>query len=258
MRLGQQHVDLDVERLCGQLRMLADRERLQLLARLTSFPCSEEVLSTALGLDRKTVRQHIDALDRAGLVREVREGEYVLVPEALASLGFDLGWLNKPPVISFVARSGTGKTTFLETLIPELRTRGLRVGVLKHHAHNTPFDVPGKDSYRLSQAGADIVVGACAVQVAIFRQEDGAVDLDRVIARHLGGTDLVLTEGFKRGGHPKIEVHRAACRAELRCTPDELLALVTDEPLDIDVPQFGLGDAAAMADFLLTWLCDPC
>jgi len=96
------------------------------------------------------------------------------------------------------------------------------------------------------------------VQVAVFRQEDGSVDLDRVIARHFGGTDLVLTEGFKRGRHPKIEVHRAACHADLRCAPDELLALVTDEPLDVDVPQFGLEDAADMADFLLAWLSEMC
>jgi molybdopterin-guanine dinucleotide biosynthesis protein B len=161
-----------------------------------------------------------------------------------------------PPVISFIAKSGTGKTTFLEKLIPALKARGLSIGVLKHHAHATPFDVPGKDTYRMAQAGADVVVGASAMQVAVFYAEDGAADLNQVIARHFQGVDLVLAEGFKQGDYPKIEIHRSghACSGVLLGEAGELLALVTDEPLSCDVPQFSLEDAAGVADFLLAWL----
>lgn len=177
-----------------------------------------------------------------------------LSPEALLALTDAVARRLAPPVVSVVAKSGTGKTTFLEKLIPALRARGLRVGVLKHHGHPTPFDVPGKDTYRLAQAGADVVIGASAVQVAIFRQEDGAADLDAVIARHAAGLDLVLTEGYKRGSSPKIEVHRAERSRELLCQPQELLALVTDTPWPLPVPQFGLEDADRVADFLVAWL----
>lgn len=159
-----------------------------------------------------------------------------------------------PPIISVVAKSGSGKTTFLEKLIPELKARGLRVGVLKHHGHPTPFDTPGKDTTRHFEAGADVVIGASAVQVAIFRRQNGAEDLEAVIAEHMADLDLVLTEGYKRGPHPKIEIHRAARSTELLCAPAEPLALVTDEPFAIETPQFGLEDAAAVADFLVTWL----
>ncbi|RME43257.1 MAG: molybdopterin-guanine dinucleotide biosynthesis protein B [Chloroflexi bacterium] len=159
-----------------------------------------------------------------------------------------------PPVISIVAKSGTGKTTFIEKLIPHLKTRGLRVGVLKHHSHNTPFDTPGKDTYRHFQAGADVVVGASAVQVAVFRRENGAADLDAVIRREFAGLDLVLTEGFKRGSYPKIEVHRAERSADLLCSEEELLAVATDERLELNVPQFDLDDIEAVADFILSWL----
>jgi molybdopterin-guanine dinucleotide biosynthesis protein B len=244
-------------KLQDQFHALADPQRLQLLAWLASGPCRCSELGAALDLHCATTRQHLHVLVEAGLVNETNAGRgrvYVLVPDALVSLSIYLTWLIRPPVISFVAKSGTGKTTFLEKLIPELKARGLRVGVLKHHAHATPFDVPGKDSFRFAQAGADIVVGASAVQVAVFRQEDGSVDLDSVIARHCGGLDLVLAEGFKRGDYPKIEVHRAAYNAELRCRPDELLALVTDKVLPYDVPQFDLEDVTGMADFLLAWL----
>ncbi len=167
-------------------------------------------------------------------------------------------------VVCFVARSGTGKTTFLEKLIPCLKARGLRVGVVKHHAHATAFDVPGKDSYRMAQAGADIVVGACAVQVAVFYQASGTADLDALLAQHLRDADLVLAEGFKHSRYPKIEICRAACATynaagfpELLCAPEELLAVVSDCPVDVHVPRFDLEDAAGVAEHLLAWLGPP-
>ncbi len=160
----------------------------------------------------------------------------------------------QPPTVSVVARSGTGKTTLLERLLPELTARGLRVGVVKHHAHPTPFDLPRKDTYRLEQAGAAVVVGACPVQVAVFRQEDGSADLDAVIATHLAEMDLVLVEGFKRGAHPKIELHREALASGLLCDPDELLAVVTDVTLPTPVTALGWDDVTAAADLLERWL----
>lgn len=155
-----------------------------------------------------------------------------------------------PPTVAFVAKSGTGKTTFLERLLPELAALGLRVGVVKHHAHPTPFDLPGKDTYRLEEAGAAIVLGACPVQVAVFRRENGSGDLDGVIAEHLGGMDLVLIEGFKRGSYPKVELHRSSWSADLLCEDEELLAIITDEPLPRRSPQHGWDDLAAVARLL--------
>lgn len=154
------------------------------------------------------------------------------------------------PVVSIVAKSGTGKTTLIERLLPELKARGLTVGVLKHHSHLSSFDIPGKDTYRLAEAGADIVVGASPVQVAVFRRENGSDDLDAVIARNFDGVDLVLVEGYKRGSYPKIEVHRSARSNELLCSVEEMLALVTDRSWDLPVPQFDLDDASGLADFV--------
>lgn len=163
-----------------------------------------------------------------------------------------------PLIVSFVAWSGTGKTTFLERLLPELKALGLRVGVLKHHAHATTFDVPGKDTYRMAAAGADIVVGVGPLQTAVFIPGDASADIATVIRRHLGGMDLVIIEGYKRGRFPKIEVYRSEWAAAdgrapgLLCRPDELLALVTDTtfPLPAATPQFGLEDGGAVARFL--------
>jgi molybdopterin-guanine dinucleotide biosynthesis protein MobB len=59
------------------------------------------------------------------------------------------------PVVSFVGNSGVGKTTFLEKLIREFKSRGYRVAAVKHDAHRFEIDYPGKDSWRLTQAGSD-------------------------------------------------------------------------------------------------------
>jgi molybdopterin-guanine dinucleotide biosynthesis protein B len=161
-----------------------------------------------------------------------------------------------PPVVSVVARSNTGKTTVLEGLLPALKNAGLRVAVVKHHHHTSSFDTPGKDTFRLAEAGADLVVGVSPVQVATFSRETGSDDLDSVIARHCAGYDLVITEGYKRGDYPKIEVHRAARSTELLCDFGEMLALVTDTGWDTDVPQFSLDDTDGLAAFLAAWLED--
>ena len=64
------------------------------------------------------------------------------------------------PVIGFAAYSGTGKTTLLKEIIPLLRGRGVRVGVIKHAHHSFEIDKPGKDSFELRESGASqIVVG---------------------------------------------------------------------------------------------------
>jgi len=159
-----------------------------------------------------------------------------------------------PPIVSVVARSKTGKTTFLELLLPELKARGMRVAVVKHHHHTSSFDTPGKDTHRIAEAGADLVLGISPVQVATFSREDGSGDLDAVIAKHCAGYDLILTEGYKRGDFPKIEVHRTERSNELLCDFDEMLALVTDADWDADVPQFALDDAPGVASLLVDWL----
>jgi molybdopterin-guanine dinucleotide biosynthesis protein B len=155
------------------------------------------------------------------------------------------------PVISVVGKSGVGKTTFLEKLIPELKRRGLRVAVVKHDAHSFEIDHPGKDTWRHRQAGADVVLISSSTQLALIARQDHDASLDELVQMVAPRVDLVLTEGYKRGTAPKIEVSRRAVSADLLCAPHELLAVVTDHPLDISVPQFALDDAAGVAELLV-------
>ena len=153
------------------------------------------------------------------------------------------------PVISFVGKSGVGKTTALELVIAEIKRRGLRVGTVKHDTHGFEVDKPGKDTWRHAQAGSDVVVISGPSKLALIRRLEAEMPLDQVVGL-MDDVDLVITEGYKRGDKPKIEVTRKARGTELICTADELIGLMTDHDVDMAVPQFALDDAAGVVDLL--------
>lgn len=153
------------------------------------------------------------------------------------------------PIISVVGKSGVGKTTFLEKLVAELKRRGYRVATVKHDVHGFDIDRPGKDSWRLAQAGSDSVVIASPQRLALIKRLDRELALSE-IAAFLTDIDIILAEGYKRGDAPKIEVSRRERGGELLCTADDLVAIVSDQLFDLDVPQFGLDDAEGIVNLL--------
>lgn len=155
----------------------------------------------------------------------------------------------RAPVISMVGKSGVGKTTALERVIGELKRRGYRVGTIKHDVHGFEMDKPGKDSWRHAQAGSDAVVVSGPRKLALIRQVEREMALDEIVGL-MGDVDLVITEGYKRGDKPKIEVSRLARGTELICQPEELIGIMADYPVSMPVPQFGLEDAAGVVDLL--------
>lgn len=165
------------------------------------------------------------------------------------------------PAVSFVARSGTGKTTLLVQLIAEFKRRGYRVGALKHDAHRFEIDHEGKDSQRFTAAGADTMMITSPHKIAMVRQIPSPLPIETVLATYFGDVDLVLTEGFKLSGLPKIELHRAACDQPLLCRgayhDPQLLAVASDEPLPLDVPLLDLNHPASIADFIEARLLRP-
>ncbi|TDB36980.1 MAG: molybdopterin-guanine dinucleotide biosynthesis protein B [Actinobacteria bacterium] len=154
------------------------------------------------------------------------------------------------PVVSVVGKSDSGKTTLMEGLIRALTSRGWRVATCKHHVHEVDIDQPGKDSWRHARAGSRVTMISSPTQFAVVRAVDAERSLDEIAAEAgAGGCDVLLTEGFKRAGNVRIEVSRMARSDEMISEPEELFALVTDNP-DLHpegVPLFGLGDATALA-----------
>jgi len=154
------------------------------------------------------------------------------------------------PIISIVGKSGVGKTTLLEGLIIDLKRRGYKVAVIKHAGDDFELDKKGKDSWRLSQAGGGVVAVSSPHKLVVMRQMEHDQS-PQELSRFIGwDCDLILTEGFKQGNNPKIEVHRKEQGKELLCPPQQLLAVVTDEPLDVDVPQFSADEVQRLVDLI--------
>jgi molybdopterin-guanine dinucleotide biosynthesis protein B len=156
------------------------------------------------------------------------------------------------PVLSVVGRSNSGKTTLLEKLIRELTRRGRRIGTIKHHFHGpVEVDIPGKDSWRHKRAGARTVALVSPETLFVLGDIEGKWTLESIAHQALFEVDLILTEGFKSGPMPKIEVNRAAQEMPLLCGPaDNLVAVVTDRDLTLAVPRFGLDGVGELADFI--------
>lgn len=161
-----------------------------------------------------------------------------------------------PPVVSVVGKSDAGKTTFLEKLIAEFKRRGLKVGVIKHDAHSFDIDHPGKDSYRLKAAGADVGVISSSTKVSIIRDVDRDMEVFELRDRFLFDMDIVLTEGYKRDRGHKVEVSRCGHSREILCSKEECMAMVADWDPGLGVPLFGLEDAAGVADLIQSRLLD--
>lgn len=156
------------------------------------------------------------------------------------------------PVVSFVGRSGSGKTTLIEKVVGELTARGVRVGTVKHDAHGFEIDHEGKDSWRHKRAGAVAVVLASREKFAVIRDTGSEWTPLRLVETFLGHVDVVVAEGFKESGFPKIEVIRKAHSTERVREGDELvMALATDvEGLEPGVPVLDIDDFRGVADLI--------
>lgn len=154
------------------------------------------------------------------------------------------------PIISIVGRSNSGKTTLLEELITELKQRGYKLAVIKHSNEEHELDTANKDSWRFSQAGSDISVISSGHKLAIFTHVEPDFSPQELAHFISWDYDLILTEGFKRSSYPKIEVHRQEQGGDLLSPPEQLLAVVTDEPLEADVPQFSRDEVPKIADLI--------
>ena len=109
----------------------------------------------------------------------------------------------------FAGWSGSGKTTLIERIIPRLTARGLVVSLVKHAHHEFDLDQPGKDSYRHRAAGCTEVLVTSSRRWAVVHELRGAPELSLYGAvSRLSPCDLVLVEGYKRSGLPKLEIHR--------------------------------------------------
>lgn len=155
------------------------------------------------------------------------------------------------PIVSFVGRSNSGKTTLIERVIPELVLAGYRVATIKHAGHGFDLDTEGKDSWRHKRAGASAVIVVSKGSLAMFADVSSEIRVEELRDRFLDTTlDLVIAEGWKSGGFPKVVVIRDEL-GEVPVSPEGLLAVVSNKPVDVAVPVFHPDDVKGLTELLI-------
>ena len=156
-----------------------------------------------------------------------------------------------PPILSFVGRSNSGKTTLIERVIPELTRMGYRVATVKHAGHGFDLDTEGKDSWRHKQAGASAVIVVSKGSLAMFADVPEEVKVEEVRDRFLDGhTDLIIAEGWKSEHYPKIIVVRDRLD-EVNISIDGALAIVSMKPVEAAVPCIDRDDISALVKLII-------
>jgi len=159
----------------------------------------------------------------------------------------------KIPVLSIVGRAKTGKTTFIEKLIPCLIDKGLKVAIIKHHLHDFDFDIPGKDTYRHKKAGARTVILSSPGKIAMVKDIEKDLSVKEILNCYIDDVDLLITEGYKKEEMPKIEVYPRKEGVEPVCIDDgNLIAIITDISFTSHIPVFLRDNVVDVANFIIS------
>lgn len=164
-----------------------------------------------------------------------------------------------PPIFGVVGWKNSGKTTLMGNLIREFTNRGFSISVIKHAHEKFEIDHPGRDSFRMREAGARQVMLSSPLRFALMRElgDLPELTLDELLP-YAGSCDLVLVEGYKREAYPKIEIRRegAASREALSAEFPEVVAIASDRPEDETepLPVFHIDAIERIVDFIITTL----
>lgn len=154
------------------------------------------------------------------------------------------------PSISVVSnKSNSGKTYLICKLVKELKKRGYRVATVKHSSNEFEFDTEGKDSQKHCEAGTDMTILSSENQFVKIESLQNEKSLEDIIGE-IVGVDIVITEGYKHGKSPKIEVYRKEIGGRLVSKDDDLVAIVADRKFRNKVPQYSFSDISEIADLL--------
>ncbi len=156
-------------------------------------------------------------------------------------------------LIHIVGRQRNGKTTLIVELVNEMKQRGIHVGTLKHSSHSHELDKPGKDSFLHRQAGALPAAIATFDQIAVYLPRLPDENPFDKLAPLYKNVDLVLIEGYVSGPGKKVEVWRQKVgKAPLIMEKNNIEAVITDDPIDIDSPVWPRNNITMLVDNILT------
>ncbi|MFL2640183.1 MAG: molybdopterin-guanine dinucleotide biosynthesis protein B [Dehalococcoidia bacterium] len=148
-----------------------------------------------------------------------------------------------------------GKTTVLETLIPRIIDRGYTVAAVKYSTHAHELDTPGKNSWRLKKAGAEITAMVTPEEIAEYRPMKTPIKISDFLERYRE-YDVVLTEGISQDDYPTVEI----LREEVNLIPSDQIinrvATVSDSVQSTNTNLFGFDDLDSLAEYLITEFID--
>lgn len=156
------------------------------------------------------------------------------------------------PILSIIGKSNSGKTTFIEKLIPELTKKGYRIATVKHdRSHGFDFDKEGKDSWRHKQAGAVATILSSPKMLALIRDVEIELTLTQIALRYADDSDMLIAEGYREGDHDKIEITANLPEEDLSCKKDKnIIAIVSDNEYNLDIVQFKRDNVAEVAKWI--------
>jgi molybdopterin-guanine dinucleotide biosynthesis protein B len=154
-------------------------------------------------------------------------------------------------IFAFIGISDSGKTRLMRKLVNELKSRGYTVSVIKHCAHGFDLEGQGKDAAQFMEAGSDSVCMYSPDGMAVFQQKKTGLDVKKITGDYFKCSDIILVEGAKSDKKlKKVEVLRKGFSESISCSPEELIAVVSDFDVREDIPVFHPEDIEKIADFL--------
>ena len=103
----------------------------------------------------------------------------------------------RPPVFGIAGWKNSGKTTMAARLVTELTGRGFAITAIKHAHESFDIDHPGRDSYRLREAGARRVVLSSPKRWALMHELGDSPEMSfKDVLSEAGTCDLILVEGL--------------------------------------------------------------
>lgn len=154
-------------------------------------------------------------------------------------------------ICAIVGHSKSGKTRLIRQLIQELKRRGHSVAVIKHCACGFVFNLEGKDSWQFMEAGSNGVAMISPDQLAVLKRKVDKVDFCAVAAEYFRDVDIILVEGGQRErGLKKIEVLRRGVAEKVECSPEELIAVVSDVKVAVNKPVCHPDQIGEIADIM--------
>lgn len=154
------------------------------------------------------------------------------------------------PIISFVGFSGSGKTTLMTKVIRVFKQKGYRIASIKHDAHRFIMDHEGKDTWRFTQAGSDIVIINSQEKFAMIETLNKPTSFEEVISK-VSNVDIIFVEGYKHEAPPKILLVRGEEDLELLSQLRDVIAIATSLALDGEnIPVVDINDEMGIVELI--------